>query len=145
MRCAKVDDVFFIKEGTFFRSIFGDDFYSATIEFIEWLLDVEFDIILIDDYIKEIKQRGYRYVVVPSDCDFCKDMLSDTVSSMPVNSKVVAMYILSGGEQVCSINLDKNSLSDLEELNGDVEDSLVYISDMSSVVNIFDFISKAFS
>lgn len=144
MHCAKVDDVFFIKEGTFFRSIFGDDFYSATIEFIEWLLDVEFDILLLDDYIKQIKERGYSHVVVPSVCDFCRESLEDTVNSMPDESRVVTMYIMSAGEQVCNINVDKSSLIALSKYEGSIEDSIVYISDMSSVVNIFDFISKAF-
>lgn len=148
-----VESTFFIKDvsaeggsGTYFHSIYGKDRHEAFVDFIEWLLDVDFDVTDIDKYIKEAKERGYNRVIVPCD-DIsyygCAGNVLERV--MPDDIKLTALFSTSSGEQEYYEDLGRLQLYKLvNDYEGRVEDSVMFIAGLSNVKTVESYVKYNF-
>ena len=150
MNFAKIENVFFIKDtgagkGTYYCSACKDSF-DAVSDFVEWLLGEEFDVTKIEEYIEEVKKRGYKYVLPINAKGYFGDSSDVLSNSMADDARVIVLYQTSDldGVRNCRVDVGKFTLYKLiYDYARKITDFKIYVADTSSVEDIDSYVRDA--
>lgn len=165
-----VNNAFFLKKGqsqykggTYFRSNLGGVSKDVVADFVEWLLEEDFDESKLEYYIEKAKEAGYSYVL-PSISDasgWLRQLNERQVSNtskhvilgsvegvldeaIPNDANLTVLFEASTGEQVCYTKVGKFTLYKLiHDYSGKVSDSVMYVADANSLWDIDEYMSRA--
>lgn len=147
-----VESVFFIKDvsdsefDSFYVSSF-DDLKSAFMDFVEWLIDEDFSSSRIEEYISKAKEKGYNRVVLPNKSTqyygYAENILE---KGMMDKDRVFALWETTDGLHECCNDVGRLQLYKLVSVKeGQVEDSVMYITDESSIRSLDSYVKNNFN
>ena len=150
------------KSGTYFHSSFGGISRDAVAEFVEWLLEEDFDESKLEYYLEKVKEAGYMYVLphINDEGGWLRrlnerndDASSSTIigsvesvldEAIPDDANLTILFETSKGEQVCYHEVGKFTLYKLVHDNsGKVCDSVMYVADTNALLDIGEYMSRA--